>query len=311
MIDMSKKFLDSEGYVVFRNIFSVEDINSLRRECLKILPEQFPPFKPQSIAHVLDKNTFVREEIFGNQKLIDAMRSVLGDDFLLIDEHGLQDSSYATPHADTTSPERRGYKFHLKDDFLVTQWALYLQDNGSNGGGLSVVPKSHMRPDIYADPQRFASIEFRLNRFLLKTSNSGIYRAFGLYLLTRGCIQILKLFRSVVTLSLRLWKKDVEFQIKECNSAGIRNSYIPIESKAGDVVCFNLRCWHEATPASEFPQNTSNRKLAIFFVAGKNNPLTKKYKAWINLYHDERYLGKRKLQEDFLMFLNEKNINFL
>jgi hypothetical protein len=305
-----KESMDGDGYAVFREIFSADDIGELREECFRILPKQYPPFSAQSVSQVLDKNKLLREKILGNQRLIGALAEVLGDDFLLIDEHGLQDSSYAKPHADTTSPERRGYKFHLNDEFLVIQWAIYLQDNGPNGGGLSVVPQSHKYPDIYAEPLRFANAEFRLNRMLRRTLNRTIYRVIGLSLPIRASLQILKILRLTSDFVFGLWQRHSSSPNKKY-VAELKESYVKVESKAGDVVCFNLRLWHAATPAGQCPESQSSRKLAIFFVAGRNNWFTGAYKEWLNLYHDERYLGKHKPSDDFLQWLDKKNIKLL
>jgi ectoine hydroxylase-related dioxygenase (phytanoyl-CoA dioxygenase family) len=245
--------INEDGYVIFSSVFSRDEINKLRQASLEILPAQSPPFLPQYVSSIFDRSNFLRDQILGNPKLISALKTVLGDDFVLLDEYGLQDSSYSPPHADTSSLEINGYKFHLNDDFLVIQCAIYLQDNGPNGGGLSVVPKSHKLKDIFADCQNIALVKFKLSRIFLRILREKVYKTLSKSMLRRILTRTLRALRRAASYKWSHSDSNTEVTSKCYSLDPVRPSFIPLKSIAGEVVCFNLRLWHEATPASSPP----------------------------------------------------------
>ncbi len=83
---------------------------------------------------------------------LEILRSVLGDDFVVLREAVAQREQFGHWHKDTTSQEKAGLLFHYDDDFLMLEAAYYLQDQTAEyGGGLEVEPGSHRdRADRYA-----------------------------------------------------------------------------------------------------------------------------------------------------------------
>jgi len=141
------------GFVRLPRIFNRDEIAAFRSAALKVLPPSAPPYKPQFSNTALFHEPFLR--IFRNSRLIEALRTLLGEDFLFLNEFALQDSHFSGWHSDTTSPEAKaGHEFHWSPTFLVLNVAIYLQDNDGNGGGLDVVPKSFLRDDPLAITMR-------------------------------------------------------------------------------------------------------------------------------------------------------------
>ncbi|MCK9914446.1 phytanoyl-CoA dioxygenase family protein [Microbacteriaceae bacterium K1510] len=143
--DIGRDFCQN-GFTRLPGTFSSGDIAEMRRAAIGILP---PNEKPYRVQFTTDAHTRepIRSIIFGNERLIGALRKLLGDDFLLINELSLQDCHYSGWHADTTSPEAKaGHDFHWSPRFLMVNVAVYLQD-----GGLDVVPSSYVRNDPLAD----------------------------------------------------------------------------------------------------------------------------------------------------------------
>jgi hypothetical protein len=138
-----------DGFVVVPQVFDQTEIAEIRRAAIALFPDNRPPFEPKFSNTALYREPF--RLIFRKPKLIQALRAVLGDDFVFVNEFALHDSFYAVWHADTSSPEGKGgHEFHWSPSFGCVQTAIYLKDNIESGGGLDVVPGSHMRDDPLA-----------------------------------------------------------------------------------------------------------------------------------------------------------------
>jgi hypothetical protein len=139
-----------------------------------------------------------------------------------VNEHGLHDSFFGGWHTDTTSPEHRGYTFHLSDDFRVIQCAVYLQPNSDFGGGVTVVPGSHLLRDPFCAAPCLA---LRMLYWLQTT-----------------------IHKAVEALPLRIWPRvhNILLRVTDRFSAD-RGEQIAgracfmVPSRAGDLVCFHLR----------------------------------------------------------------------
>jgi hypothetical protein len=138
-----------DGFVVVPQVFDQTEIAELRRAAIAQFPDNRPPFEPKFAGPALFQEPF--QLVFHNRKFIQALRTVLGEDFVFLNELGLHDSFYVGWHTDTASPEGKvGHEFHWSPGFCVVQAAIYLQDNNENGGGLDVVPGSYVRDDPFA-----------------------------------------------------------------------------------------------------------------------------------------------------------------
>lgn len=265
--------LQIQGFNVFNGIFSREEVSLLRKVSNKLLPVNCPPFKSHVEGNIFDKSEELTRLILGNSRLKDAIHSVHGSKFYLLDEHALHDSFFGGWHTDTTTPESYGHSFHLSSDFLCVQWAVYLQDNSIYGGGLSVKAGTHVMPDPYVE----------------------------MTVAQRNRPPTLRKLRSTAS----NWKKKL---VKR--NGGEACAYA-IPTQAGDLVAFNLRIHHRATPFQIAPNDESNRKLAIFFITGDRNSSTVSYKDWIKSYHPDKKDGTREPAKPLVEFLNSEDIEFL
>jgi hypothetical protein len=156
-LSLGRKFCQS-GFVRVPEILGRRQVAAFRKAAIAALPANAPPYQPQF------SNTAVFEEpfrqVFRNERLIRTLRGLLGDDFVFLTEFSLHDSFYAGWHTDTTSPNAKaGHEFHWSPTFTLVQIAIYLQDNGANGGGLDVVPRSHLADDPLAIQMRGGTVE--------------------------------------------------------------------------------------------------------------------------------------------------------
>ena len=78
---------------------------------------------------------------------------------------------------------------------------------------------------------------------------------------------------------------------------------VPIDSRAGDVVAFHLRISHRATESPAPARDDAQRKLAMFMVAGANNALTRRYRAWLDEYDRMNGTTRPDIPDEFASFL--------
>lgn len=229
----------SEGYLLIPNVLSPTQVAELRSSVR-------PTFDTQE-AHEVGDGAKAIVSLFNRHPelswlpfhppVVAALKSILGDDFVLLREVGAHLNFYLGAHKDTTPQERDGHLFHKESDYLMCEAAFYLQDNDArSGGGLDVEPGSHHRPDPLVAGGR-ESLANKLRRRL---------------------------------------------------TAGPRARYVSVPSRAGDLIIFDFRINHRATPAVEPP---ATEKMAIFMACSRNNRHVEEYHRFLETRTDGcRYL---------------------
>lgn len=82
-----------------------------------------------------------------HEPTLQALRGLLGENFVFMRESGAHLDHFATWHKDTSAQERAGHTFQWQPGYLMVQAAYYLQDNDPEwGGGLDVEVGSHEWP---------------------------------------------------------------------------------------------------------------------------------------------------------------------
>jgi hypothetical protein len=142
-----------DGFVVVPQVFDQAEIAELRRAAIAQFPDNRPPFESKFSSTALFQRPF--QLVYRNRKFIQAMRAVLGEDFIFVNEFALHDSFYVGWHTDTATLEGKGnHEFNWSPSFCVVQTAIYLQDNNEHGAILDVVPGSHLRDCPFAAAMR-------------------------------------------------------------------------------------------------------------------------------------------------------------
>jgi hypothetical protein len=137
-----------DGFVVVPQVFDQTEMAELRRAAIAQFPDNRPPFEAKFSSTALFQEPF--RLIFRNRKFIQALRTVLGEDFIFVNEFALHDSFYVGWHTDTGSLEGKwGHEFHWSPSFCIVQNAIYLQDVA-----FDVVPGSYVRDDPFAAAMR-------------------------------------------------------------------------------------------------------------------------------------------------------------
>jgi hypothetical protein len=142
-----------EGYIRVPNILTGEQVEELRaffrpkfdRPADQILPGD----TPNALSNIYNRYPEVRWLLF-HGPTIEVLRSLLGDDYVVLRESSAHYNNFGAWHKDTSSQEKVGHMFHWKDDFLMVNLAFYLQDNSEQyAGGLDVEPGSHLTSDTF------------------------------------------------------------------------------------------------------------------------------------------------------------------
>jgi ectoine hydroxylase-related dioxygenase (phytanoyl-CoA dioxygenase family) len=170
-----------KGYVLVPEVFSREQIANLRQSVATIFEMPLEPgdIARKGVAPAARLDIFNRYPqlrwILTHQPLVEALESLLGEDFIYLPEAAIQDSGFGGWHKDTSSQERAGHLFHWEPDFMMAQLAVYLQDNSEYGGGLEVIPGSHRRKDVYV--RNRLRDRLNLNRIRNDLDNRGVWRS--------------------------------------------------------------------------------------------------------------------------------------
>jgi hypothetical protein len=89
--------------------------------------------------------------VFCNDRIVGALRQLLGDGFVLTRDSIVHWGYFPGWHTDTTTSEARGELSHLDSDWRMLTVGIYLQA----GGGLEVVPGSHLEPDPFVAMRKY------------------------------------------------------------------------------------------------------------------------------------------------------------
>jgi ectoine hydroxylase-related dioxygenase (phytanoyl-CoA dioxygenase family) len=243
---------DRDGYTIVREALDPDGAAELRRELEELFATSTPqrgdidaPPTAGMRGGGVRVDLFSRypqfREVFAQPKVLGALRSLLGEDFVLFPEVVAHDSRYGGWHKDTTPLERAGERFQWEPEFRIVECAFYTQDNNEYGGGLDVVPGTHHDPDT-----------------------------------TPAAPKVTLLDRVMWKLGRPRLKANDNFE---------REGAISVPSVAGDLVIFHFRLDHRASQprnmrADQIPPD--QRKLALFFSAGANNELSRRYRSYLN-----------------------------
>jgi Phytanoyl-CoA dioxygenase (PhyH) len=236
LTEEQKQCFQRDGYLLVPGVLSPEQVNLLRDFFRrKFLSPDGPKYLGDGkglLFDVFNRYPEVRWLLFHPPTLA-VLRDLLGPDFVVLREAAAHYQQFGTWHKDTTSQENAGHRFQWDGDYLFVEVAYYLQDNSPEfGGGLDVERGSHRMPD----------------RFRVPRSRFG-----------RGVKKIQSLFGRVV-------KKIQKTFIRPTTRA------YSIPNKAGDLVIFDFRINHRATPQPSSPLREDREKIAVFLACGRNVP---------------------------------------
>jgi ectoine hydroxylase-related dioxygenase (phytanoyl-CoA dioxygenase family) len=225
---------ERDGYVLVRDVLDVATVRELRRT--------FLPVFEMTDARVLHDALLAFKRVrdaFEAPKVQSTLAALLGSPYVVPPYSSVAYNGFGVFHTDTTGAEMAGQTFHQQPGFRLVTAALYLQDNTrAYGGGIRLVPGSHRQPDPYP--------ALTLAKRALRRRVQGSRWRTALQRLSRG------------------WLYDWNAAMESAPGA------VDIASRAGDLVLWDVRIIHRATPA---PAGPGAGKLALFFMAGRDDAL--------------------------------------
>ena len=159
-------FFHKEGYLLLPGILSVDEVNLLREKLLGIFRSGEWKRSPFNTSNVLSDVYVNFPELIGislKPSVVSIIKSLLGDDPVLMPETAVHYKFYTGWHKDTSSQERAGKDFHLKPESLMIEAGFYLQDNDEYGGGLTVMNGSQNTSDNWILPASKKNIFKRIS----------------------------------------------------------------------------------------------------------------------------------------------------
>ena len=224
-----------QGFVVIHNAIEAKKVASLRQFCLMLMKQ----LNSNLLQDVVIRYPLLRN-VLDSPAILDALRQVLGNKLLVLPPSSVDRERFGFFHRDTTSAEMAGFNAHREDEWSAVVLGIYLQDNNKHGGGLTVVPGSHLRPDDFIEmltkKQKIRSITDRspIKRFIKRISGGVLFS----------------------------WNNPLFENYPD---------QIDIPSLSGDVIFWDMRIIHRATPRRIKGESLPGGKLAVFYVIAKDN----------------------------------------
>ena len=249
-----KRQYKRHGFTIIPGLLSKPQVRELRARLEEVFQSDlaYPGDNPRVRACVCARHPELRW-VLSYAPLVKVLRGLLGDDFGYLPEMPAYRDLYAGWHTDTESQERAGIFTHWEHGYRLAQAALYLQDNGPQGGGVDFVLGSHTRsdpsPPAWRCGMRSALLGDRLER--RRTSFSGLLNW---------------AVAKVRTLLIR---------------AGQPRPYC-VPTRAGDLLVYHPRILHRGTP----PRNAPQSKLVLFFAVSANDKHGLLYKRFMAYRED-------------------------
>jgi len=166
-------FFFREGYVIVKNVFTKDEVETLRNFFRDKFESEFWKISPfNSSNNINDLYNHFPEliDLVFKPAYIHAVKSILGQKLVCIPECCVHYNRYFDWHRDTTKMESFGTANGWKAEDLLIQSCIYLQDNKPEGGGLTLVPKSHSRKDRFVK-MHHGNIWDRVQHKVLKMMN--------------------------------------------------------------------------------------------------------------------------------------------
>jgi hypothetical protein len=284
LTEVQKNQFDRDGYLVVPSVLSLAQIKGLREflapKFARPKEERFPGDTDNILFDLVNRYVETRWLLFHPQ-VVDTLRSLLGDSYAVIRETSAHHEIFSSWHKDTGAQEAEGHRFQWRQDYLMVEAGFYLQDNTDQyGGGLDVVPGAHRIPDpVTKSP------------------------AIGYKPEERTFVQ--KIAGRVRSAMKKVWgESTAKEEQKEESLPGC----VSVPTKAGDLLIFDFRINHRATPRRVPKPSNIPEKMAIFFACSRNNEHVRAYHDFIASRKDYIYLQNFSYDEDFKRQAKEAGI---
>lgn len=146
------QFFKSNGYLLIRNVFNPTALIQLRD---RFDADFSADTSEEEFENGIIYGAYQRYpeliECLYSEKVIKALQLLLGHDIVMVPEPAVHRNRYFDWHKDIGNMLYHNPQFKVEDDYPMVQLAMYFQDNGKGGGGLTVLPGSQSTPDRFSN----------------------------------------------------------------------------------------------------------------------------------------------------------------
>jgi hypothetical protein len=145
-------FFFRNGYLLVRQVYDPKDVEIARELFLKAFREGVWKNSKYDSSEIINDIYRIYPgllDIVINEQYTAALKSLLGDEIVWLPECAVHYNRFTNWHRDTTEQELKGVKSHKNPDQFLLQCATYFQSNADRGGGLTVIPGSHLSEDRF------------------------------------------------------------------------------------------------------------------------------------------------------------------
>jgi len=169
------RFFQDNGYLIVRDLFPKENLLAVRKQLELLFSSETYLNAPQSSPQIInDLYRFAPDllPLIFTEKYLSVVFDLLGPQAAWIPECAAHRQRFFDWHKDSSGVERAGMQSHKTYPYPLLTAAVYLQDNGISGGGLSVVAGSQQSPDRtlpYYSKSFLARVKHKLLKWLGKS----------------------------------------------------------------------------------------------------------------------------------------------
>jgi len=148
----NKVIFERDGYLLFKAVYNIKELKEIR-SLFRLA------FKNEDLINVKYNSDSIINDIYKvypnildtviNKNYIRAIKSILGESIIWLPECSVHYNRFDDWHKDTTEQELKGVKSHKNENQFLLQCATYFQSNSNIGGGLTVIPGSHLNKDRF------------------------------------------------------------------------------------------------------------------------------------------------------------------
>lgn len=144
-MDEQIKSFQRDGFIILRNVLTLEQVSSLRTTLIQLLHRPMDERGLGDEENTLE-NIWVRfpqlRWVLFHKPVLNVLRQFLGEKFVFLRDGAAHLNNSVPWHRDTDTYEKAEYDFHRQKNFQVVNICYYLQD--SEKGGLEIIPRSHL-----------------------------------------------------------------------------------------------------------------------------------------------------------------------
>ncbi len=247
-------FFQANGFVVIPNVLSQSSIQQLRERYKALLGEN----EALTLTPTQMLQTVGLDDSLLNEAVVKGIKEVFGGSFYLYPDFTIRQGLYIPWHTDVSYLSKDASIKEPQANFM--QCSIYLQDNNEEtGGGLEVIPGSHLDPKVdRAKPLQSAGFSVEDRGHLMQTKSG------DLALWDSRIVH-----RSIYNVEPEEPKLAIQWTVSRLNTLADRyidymKTRVTRKQHVSDFLGNREQSYLEDAPNIKFPQSFSQQSLNTF-----------------------------------------------